>query len=417
MAPPITQRYPVLEYSAQSSFQQVVMNEEDYFQCTDQDVSSLTDEIPLLDVSFIEADVLDALLELSLLTGVSIITDDSIEGIVSINFANKSLEEVIQAIIAPGNFGYKVFDSFIYVGSQNPTSSSFHLLSESCVYKPVFLHPNQVVEMLTPYYQQYVNYRDGHDYLSIVAPESIQQRIQKDIRVFDQAPQQILMEMSIVEVSEEALDLLGVKWRGNVPSGELLLQNGGGNSSLFTFYDPRDSASPVAQALIDSVSALNTGEEVQIRAMPSMVTLNGREANFASTQTSWLKALNQVGGGGQRTSVSYGVDLKIVPYISLDHQIRLEIIQASVSDLTKDFEDDPKLISHSISTSVLMRDGETLVLGGLLQKKRRNKGSKVPGASRTPVLGGLFKHDETEMVNTEVLIVIRPQILNAKQNG
>lgn len=411
MPAPITQRYPVLEFNQVGSARPVSLAPEEYFQCSEEDVSTLTDDIPPLDVSFIEADILDALLELSLLTGISIITDDSIEGIVSINFTNSTLEDVIAAIIAPGNFGFKVFDTFIYVGSQNPLSPSFHLLSQSCMYKPAFLHPQQVIEMLTPFYQQYVNYHDGHDYLSIVAPEGIQKRIQKDIRVFDQAPRQILLEMSIVEVSEEALDMLGVKWNREVSTAGLLRQNTSSTGSLFTYSDARDSASPVAQALIDSVSALNTGEEVQIRAMPSMVTLNGREANFASTQTSWLAALNS-GSGSQRMAVSYGVDLKIVPYISQDNQVRLEIMQASVSDLTQDFNNDPKLISHAISTSVLMQDGETLVLGGLLQKKNRNNKSNVPGASKTPLIGGLFKHSEEEAVNTEVLIVIRPQILN-----
>ncbi len=413
MPEPITQRYPALQ---QRGLNGVAIAEAepkavaDYFDCTDVEVSSITDELPLLDVSFIEADIIDALLELSLLTGISIITDDSIQGMVSVNFVGKSLEEVLAAIIAPGNFGYKKYDSFIYVGSQSPASPSFHLLSETCMYKPVFLHPKQIVELLTPFYQQYVNYFEGHDHISIVAPRTIQDRIQHDIRVFDQSPQQILLEMSIVEVSEEALDLLGVNWRQAADSRELLMREGRGGGSVFSYYDPTTSASPVAQAFIDSVSALNTDEEVQVRAMPSMVTLNGREANFSSTQTAWLPVLN-VNNNSGNNAVSYGVDLRIVPYISQDEQVRLEILQASVSDLSETLEDVPRLISHAISTSVLMQNGETLVLGGLLQKKVRNQKGRVPGASSAPLIGNLFKNKEAESVTTEVLIVIRPRIL------
>ena len=280
------------------------------------------------------------------------------------------------------------------------------------MYKPVFLHPTQIVELLTPFYQQYVNYFEGHDHISIVAPRTIQDRIQHDIRVFDQSPQQILLEMSIVEVSEEVVDLLGVKWRESADSRELLMRQGRGGGSVFSFYDPTSTASPIAQAFIDSVSALDSNEEVQIRAMPSMVTLNGREANFSSTQTAWLPVLNMA-GNGQANAVNYGVDLRIVPYISQDSQVRLEILQASVSDLSEAVENDPRLISHAISTSVLMMDGETLVLGGLLQKKVRNQRDKVPGASRTPIVGGLFRNKEQETVTTEVLIVIRPKILSS----
>ncbi len=415
MPEPITQRYPALDYLPVSEVQAIVPEPkptEAYFSCNDEEVSAITDDIPLIDVSFIEADIMDALLELSLLTGISIITDDSIGGMVSVNFVGKTLDEVLEAIIAPGNFGYKKYDSFIYVGSQSPVSPSFHLLSETCMYKPVFLQPRQIVELLTPFYQQYVNYFEGHDHISIVAPRTIQNRIQHDIRVFDQSPQQILLEMSIVEVSEEVLELLGVKWRQEADSRELLMRQGRGGGSVLSFYDPTSTASPVAQAFIDSVSALDSNEEVQIRAMPSMVTLNGREANFSSTQTAWLPVLNMV-GNNQANAVNYGVDLRIVPYISQDSQVRLEILQASVSDLSEAQENDPRLISHAISTSVLMMDGETLVLGGLLQKKVRNQNARVPGASRAPVLGGLFKNKEQEAVTTEVLIVIRPKILSS----
>lgn len=411
MPEPITQRYPMVEYQAIETPRQVVMADEDYFSCNAEEASTLTDDLPLLDVSFIETDILDALLELSFISNLSIISDDSIEGLVSVNLANKTLEEALTAIISPGNYAYKVYDSFIYVGSQSPVSPSFHLLSTSCLYKPVFTHPDQLVEMLTPYYQQYVNYIEGHDYLSIVAPDSIQKRIQQDIRIFDKAPQQVLLEVSIVEVSAEALEILGVKWNREIETGQLLRQNNVAGSSVFSFYDQRTSASPVAQALIDSVSAINAQEDLQIRAMPSMVTLNGRQANFSSIQTSWLDLDASNLSNNRREGVEYGVNLSIVPFISLDKQIRLEIIDASVSDLTQDLDDEYRLISHAISTSVLMIDGETLVLGGLLQKKQRNQNSNVPGASSLPFMGGLFKQKDNELVDTEVLIVIRPKIM------
>lgn len=420
MPEPITQRYPMVKLNgvenplASSGLNirphKEILAESAYFDCIDQSNSELTTDLPNIDVSFIETDIIDALLELSLLTGVSIITDDSIEGVVSINFFDKSIDEAISAIIAPGNYGYKKMDSFIYVGSQSPASPSFHLLSQTCTYKPTYIQPTQIVELLTPYYQQYVNFYEGHDHISIVAPESIQDRIQQDLRVFDKPPRQILLEMSIVEVSEEALDLLGVKWRREALSRDLLADTSNNQGGLFSYFDPTSSKSPVAQALVDSVSALDTGEEVQIRAMPSMVTLNGREANFSSTQTTWLP-IQSLGANNSQNTVSYGVDLKIIPYISKENQVRLEILQASVSDLTEDLNELPKLISHAISTSVIMVDGETLVLGGLMQKKSRSQMSKVPGAAKTPVFGRLFKHSEEAMVTTEVLIVIRPKIL------
>ncbi|MFT5841946.1 MAG: type II secretory pathway component GspD/PulD (secretin) [Pseudohongiellaceae bacterium] len=416
MPAPITQRYPTLEFQSadkQSGRPAIKARaSSDYYTCTDNEQSTLTDELAPLDISFLEVDIQDAIIELSLLTGISIITDDSIQGVVSISFTGETLDTALEAIIAPGNFGFKKYANFIFVGSQSPVSPSFHLLSSTCMYKPVFLDPEQIVGMLTPFYQEYVSYFAGHDHLSIVAPESIQSRIQKDIRIFDESPQQILLEMSIVEVSEEALDLLGIKW-SEATAEEVLAQSGQtGGGNIYSYLDPSSSESPLALAFIDSISAVDTNEGIQIRAMPSMVTLNGREANFSSTQTAWLPIMN-IYSSNQENIVSYGVDLQIVPYISLDGQVRLEILRASVSDLDESFENRPRLISHQISTSVLLMDGETLVLGGLLQKKTRNRRTAVPGVSKTPLFGGLFRSKEEEEVTTEVLIIIRPKILKS----
>ena len=381
---------------------------ENAFECSEEQASTVTDEIPLLDVSFIEADILDAILELSLLTGITIITDDNIEGIVSVNFVGKSLDEVLAAIITPGNYGYKKYASFIYVGSQNPLSDSLHLLSTTCLYKPVFLQPKEIVELLTLNYQQYVNFYEGHDHISIVAPNSIQRRIQHDIRLIDKMPDQILLEMSIIEVSSKALDILGVKWKTNLAGNKQMSKQN--HENIYSFYDQRNISISLASSLIDSFGALNSDDKFQIRAMPSIVTLNGKEANFSSTETVWLPVFG--GSSQQPLSITYGINLKIIPFVSHRDHIRLEILQASVSDLTENQARQPVLINHAISTSVLMRDGETLVLGGLLQKKRRNRENKVPGASKLPVFGRFFSHTHNTLEHTEVLIVIRPKILD-----
>jgi type II secretory pathway component GspD/PulD (secretin) len=60
-----------------------------------------------------------------------------------------------------------------------------------------------------------------------------------------------------------------------------------------------------------------------------------------------------------------------------------------------------------------MMTGETLVLGGLLQKKSRNRRTGVPGVSKTPLFGGLFRSKKEEEITTEVLIIIRPKILGS----
>ena len=81
MPEPITKRYPSLDMvraNSKPDLLDAIKEPAEYYTCSGEEDSTLTEDLPLIDVSFIEADILDALLELSLLTGVSIITDDSI---------------------------------------------------------------------------------------------------------------------------------------------------------------------------------------------------------------------------------------------------------------------------------------------------------------------------------------------------
>jgi type II secretory pathway component GspD/PulD (secretin) len=148
--------------------------------------------------------------------------------------------------------------------------------------------------------------------------------------------------------------------------------------------------------------------------MPSIVSIDGAEARFQSIQTVWITHSNDSRNAYSNVEqLSYGVDMSVVPRISFDGQVSLQIIKASVSDLTEDHDAKPRLIAHSITNTVDVPDGDYLVLGGLLQRKVRRMHNKLPiGLSNTPLgfLSGQKKAVEEEM---EVLIMIRPRILHS----
>ena len=105
--------------------------------------------------------------------------------------------------------------------------------------------------------------------------------------------------------------------------------------------------------------------------------------------------------------------MTVVPRISLDGQVSLQIINASVSDLTEDHDAQPRLISHSISNTVDVPDGDYLVLGGLLQKKVSRTQNKLPIGLTGTALGFLTGQNQSVEEETEVLIMIRPRILHS----
>ena len=71
----------------------------------------------------------------------------------------------------------------------------------------------------------------------------------------------------------------------------------------------------------------------------------------------------------------------------------------------------PKMIEHTLSSAVSIDDGESLIIGGLLQKKRRSQTSGIPYFQDIPILGGIFSNKVERLVDSEILIMIRPRII------
>jgi type II secretory pathway component GspD/PulD (secretin) len=177
------------------------------------------------------------------------------------------------------------------------------------------------------------------------------------------------------------------------------------NSGIFYGLMPQ-------RTLAQSVQALQAQGEAAVKAMPSIVSLDGQEALFSSTQTVWLPySTGSTGTTDRRNELSFGVEMKLVPRISVDGQVTLRIINATVSDLTEDHHNQPRLVTHSISNTVTVQDGDYLILGGLLQKKLRSSESGLPVQSGIKALKFLSGSDEVREEEMEVLIMIRPQIL------
>lgn len=386
------------------------------YTCIDEQAGIDTSRIPKIDVSFIESDLREALLEISMLTDIPIVQDETVQGIVSATLQGKALDTTLEVLLAQGNFAYKVFDDFIFVGSQYPGSPSLSLLSKTCRFSPKHMQVADLMTLIDPADKQFIHVNEGNNLLSISAPEKQQRRISKLLTLLDQPVDQVLLEVSIVEVNKEVFDILGINWGSlniieqglDVALTNELFRSLDGDQSNYNYVGLNRTPTPM-QRFKDSIGVLKNRGDADVKAMPSIVTLDGKEAKFTSTETVWLPQLTE--GTNKIKGLAYGVNIKLVPHIHSDNDIRLDIVDASVSDLTSSSAGNPILVSHSVSNSVEIKNGDLVVLGGLLQKKNRNKNARVPGLSKLPGAKRLFSQQQTEVRETEVLIVIRPTIL------
>jgi len=123
-----------------------------------------------------------------------------------------------------------------------------------------------------------------------------------------------------------------------------------------------------------------------------------------------------VGSSGATTGTTYeekdtGVILEVTPQISRDGYITMNL-KPSVTDLeTSRYTDQYDTIKRATETTVMVKDGETIVIGGLIKSKHEHGLKKVPFFGDIPVLGAAFRYKSKNNVDRELIIFITPHIL------
>jgi general secretion pathway protein D len=279
--------------------------------------------------------------------------------------------------------------------------------------------------------------------LIITAPPDITAALQEVIAKLDIRRKQVLVEALIAEVSTDKAAELGVQWRSTTsPDEEGAF--GGTNFNLTGQGINRLSANPSAVGdglslgFIDgSVTALGTeilnlgaliralaaDSDANILSTPSLVTLDNEEATIVVGQNvPFITGQYTVTGANQGAANPFqtieredvGITLRVRPQINEGNAIRLEIAQeVSSISLATTTSNAADIITdkRSINTSVLVDDGELVVLGGLIEDNLREDHQRVPLLGSIPVLGRLFRYERTEAVKTNLMVFLTPSIL------
>jgi len=216
-------------------------------------------------LSYYEASVRDVFAEIGILIDFPIVVDEYVDGTVTIETENIRLDKALDLISASSNLSYRFFEDYILVGMNSVDTPSWASLSINCRYWPKYVHAELLFNSLGDIERQFVFYPRGADYLTISAPPGIQKKIQNSLLVFDHSPGQVLLELSIVEITKTDIDRLGIRWHDN----SLLL------SQRIVFDQPD---------LIRQLQMLAKSGQTQIKAMPSLLSVHGKKAKFSTMQ-------------------------------------------------------------------------------------------------------------------------------------
>jgi general secretion pathway protein D len=168
--------------------------------------------------------------------------------------------------------------------------------------------------------------------------------------------------------------------------------------------------------------ALETNGDVNVLSTPNLLTLDNQKAEImVGENVPFVTGQTQnaaTGGSSILTSIDrkdIGIKLQITPQISSDDNVRLEIKQ-EISDITVTPGLNPNIVGPSTSkrsadTTVVIKDRQTMVIGGLIRDNLTTSTSKVPLLGDIPILGWLFKFKTTKIEKTNLMIFITPYII------
>ncbi|MBA3052952.1 MAG: secretin and TonB N-terminal domain-containing protein [Candidatus Omnitrophota bacterium] len=261
-------------------------------------------------------------------------------------------------------------------------------------------------------------------------PEGIT-KYQELISIFDVKPRQVLIEASIMEVGYSDGLNLGIAWQSsgfnayNKDANNLVkgaVQNSPaatpGTSGLPALNTTSIGLSLAVGGLINSnqfsalIEALQQKGKAKTLATPKIVTMNNVQASILSgDQVPYAQTTVSAAGSTQTTEfTNVGIQLDVTPTIHSDEYVTLEV-KPKVSSYQMSTAG-PIITTREANTTVMVKSNETVVIGGLINEKDLEAVEQMPILGDLPILGYLFKRHQSSKDRVELLVFLKPIILD-----
>ena len=271
--------------------------------------------------------------------------------------------------------------------------------------------------------------------------------IEEIIQKLDIRRAQVLIEGLIAEVTLDTASQLGVEWRViDEPNGFQVFasstgSSGPGGTGVLNTLTSNPLAAGTAGFLIGALRntieignnqvfnipallrAFQGNTNVNVLATPNLLTTDNEEAEIiVGEERPFLTSSQATPSGGVVSTTrgfefrDTGITLRITPQISQGRTVRTELFLEITRFVSEAEVGAVRTTKRSTKTTVIVDDGQTIVLGGLIQEASNEAETRVPFLSNLPLLGGLFKQTNKQNVKTNLLIFLTPHIIATRED-
>ncbi len=251
---------------------------------------------------------------------------------------------------------------------------------------------------------------------AMVNPQLVAVQVINRMRIRD--PQQVMLEVRVAEISKTLLDKLGAQLSARGGSGGDL------RWSILTGFlaggvlgQPNAAGTLTLRGL--DIDAEKRNGMIKILAEPTIVAVSGHEGSFLAGGVVFLPTPAALGQAPGLQEYPFGISLKFIPTVLDNGRISLrvapEVSEVSSEGITYSTGGAnlvlPRINKRNVSTTVQLRDGQSLVIGGLLRNDITQSIKRFPLLGDVPVLGALFRSSQFIAEKTELVVIVSPSLV------
>jgi type II secretory pathway component GspD/PulD (secretin) len=350
---------------------------------------------------------------------INIFVADGIEGKISINLYDMEVINALKSIAEAAGYAVEYRDGNYFivereeVGQYNQSS-----LTTVRSFKIQYTEPSQVESIVKTYLSNYgkITILKDRNILVVEDQPAFIYKIESLLSEIDREPKQILIEARILEVTLTDNASYGLDWSKvfthDDGAGSFGIQNLGDSGSPGLFFQYLSPKLEVALDALKERGRLRTLSTPKLLAMEDRTaeTVVGTRLGFRVTTT-----INQV----TSESIEFletGIILKVTPSVDRQGKILLDI-HPEVSDGSVSDDGIPSKTTTQLSTRMLVPDGQTVFLGGLIKHNSNESREGVPILGDLPAVGRLFSNQSKNLTATEIVVLISPKIIDFRDTA
>lgn len=345
--------------------------------------------------------LVEALRALGYKSNKNLIVNGDLDGTIAMHMEDTDFDTVLRALSRSNDFSYEYLDDSKQTVLIAPTDS----MSSIETFKLKHIDPETAAKQIALLTEADKVMADKENHtLTVSGSSSLLYQVRQELEKVDVASQQVNIQAMVIELSKGNSRNLGLSYLSNPWSKDTSI--GGYNGFKFSVSGQHEET-------------LSNGK---VLARPNVTVFDGRKATIlmGDKVPVFTSSSDSTDSDSSTTmTVEYkevGVKLEVLPRINeMDKQTITLVIKPSVSTISQWVESGnnkaPQISERSAETTVRVKNGETILIGGLLKNEEIKSIKQIPFLSKIPILGELFKSRSTEKKDTEVVIAITPKIV------